>query len=132
MDLATVQRRIEQLEKLEEEVRVGREMLKSELENELSYLETVEEVKAAVAKRKQIKDALLATGSPAKMVADIKENLEEISTLKEILSAELMELYQESNSDEVAGRKFKVSVRLLPKKTTYDNRNNFGQYTKED
>jgi hypothetical protein len=132
MDLATVQRRIEQLEKLEEEVRVGREMLKSELENELSYLETVEEVKAAVAKRKQIKDVLLATGSPAKMVADVKENLEEISTLKEILSAELMELYQESNSDEIAGRKFKVSVRLLPKKTAYDKRNTFGQYIKED
>ncbi len=126
MDISTIQKRIEQLEKFEEEVKIAREMLKGELENEEVYLETVEEVKAAVAKRKQIKDEILGKGPNQKVLAEIKENQDEISTLKEILSAELMEFYQANNTDEIADRKFKINVRLLPKRGEY--RNNFGQY----
>jgi len=130
MDIATIQKRIDQLEKLEEEVRMAKEMLKGELENEEIYLEVVEEAKAATAKKKQLRDEILAKGPNEKVVIGIKENQEEITTLKEILSAELMEFYQESQSDEVGNRKFKVTVRLLPKKG--ESRNNFGQYTSEE
>jgi len=132
MDIETIRKRIEQLEKLQEEVKISKDMLKGELENDLSYLEAAEEVKAATQKRKQLKDALLGTGPNQEVAATIKENSEEIATLKEILSAELMQAYQESNSDEIAGRKIKVMVRLLPKKGNYESRDDFGKYTKEE
>ncbi len=129
MDISTIQKRIGQLEKLEEEVRVAREMLKGELENEELYLQANEEVKATVTKRKQVKDEILGKGPNQKILTEIKENQEEITTLKEILSAELMEFYQQNQTDEIADRKFKINVRLLPKKGEY--RNNIGQYAGE-
>jgi hypothetical protein len=128
MNLETVQKRIEQLEKLEEEVRISKEMLKGELENEVAYLEVTEEMKAVGQKRKGIKDEILGRGPNQEVVATIKENVEEITTLKEILSAELMQVYQENNTDQILDRKFKVMVKLLPKKGKFENRNGFGQY----
>jgi hypothetical protein len=127
-DIATIQKRIEQLEKLHEEVRIAKEMLKGELENDLTYLEVAEEVKAAVQKRKQIKDEILGKGPNQEVVANIKSNAEEMATLNEILSAELMQIYQENQVDEIAGRKFKVNAKLMPKKANYENRDNYGQY----
>ena len=127
MDIATIQKRIDTLEKLEAEVKTSKEMLNGELDNEEEYVQASEENKAAVTKRKQIKDQILSRGANQKILIDIKENQEEIQTLKEILSAELMEYYQKNNTDEVGDRKFKVSVRLLPRKGEY--RNNFGQYS---
>lgn len=132
VDIATIQKRIEQLEKIREEVRIAKEMLKGELENDLTYLETVEEVKAAVQKRKQIKDEILAKGPNQEVVANIKNNTEEMATLNEILSAELMQIYQEQQTDEIADRKFKVSAKLMPKKGNFDKRNGFGQYSGEE
>ncbi|MEI6498738.1 MAG: hypothetical protein WCO23_02140 [bacterium] len=123
MEVATIQRRIEELEKLEEEVRISREMLKSELENEDAYNEASDVVKEATSKRKTIKDQILAKGPNQKILTEIKENQEEITTLKEILSAELMEFYTENQTDEFADRKFKVLVRLLPRKGNYDRHN---------
>lgn len=137
MDLSVIQKRIAELEKLQEENRISREMLKGELENEMPYLEAVEEVKAAVVKRKQIKDEILSKGANQEVVVNIKNNQEEIKTLRDILSAELAQLYSEQKIDEVTDasgetRKFKVNVKLLPKRATYDQRNAFGQYSKED
>ena len=137
MDLATIQKRIDQLEKFLEEVRINKEMLKGECENEQSFLDAVEEVKAATQKKKQIKDEILGKGPNQEVVANIKASTEEITTLKEILSAELTQYYQENNTDEIPdasgiARKFKISVKLMPKKTQYDNRKSFGQYDKED
>lgn len=126
MNIATIQKRIESLDKLEQEVKAQKEMLKGELENEEGYVEANEEAKAAVTKRNQIKDTVLGQGPNQKILMDIKANQEEIQTLKEILSAELMEFYQENQTDEVGDRKFKVTVRLLPRKGEY--RNNLGQY----
>ena len=129
VDISTIQKRIEQLEKIKEEVRIAKEMLKGELENDLSYLEVVEEVKAAVQKRKQIKDGILSTGPNQEVVANIKNNAEELATLNEILSAELMQIFQEQQTDEIAGRKFKVNAKLMPKKGNFENRDGYGQYT---
>jgi len=130
MDIATIQKRIETLEKIEQEVKTSKEMLNGELENEEEYVQATEETKAAVTKRKQIKDQILARGGNQKILIGIKENQEEIQTLKEILSAELMEFYQKNQTDEVGDRKFKVSVRLLPRKGEY--RNNFGEYAQSE
>jgi len=126
MDLSTVQKRIEQLEKLQEEVKISREMLKGELENEPEFVEASDEAKAVTQKRKQIKFEILARGPNQQILATIKENQEEINTTKEILSAELMEYYEESKTDEFADRKFKVEATLLPKKFSYD------KYEKKD
>ena len=128
MDIEMILKRIGQLEKLQEEVKINKDMLKGELENDLKYLEVVEEVKAAVQKRKQIKDEILGTGPNQEVVANIKNENEEISTLKEILTAELVAHFQENQTDEIAGRKFKLNARLLPKNYS-ESRNNFGQYT---
>lgn len=134
MELATIQKRISELEKLQEEVKIAREMLKGELENDQNYLEAVEQVKAMVQKRKQIKDEILALGPNQEVVANIKTNQEEISTLRDILSAELTEIFQENDTDEIADetgatRKFVVLAKLLPKRS--ERRNQEGQYTKE-
>lgn len=128
MDLTTIQKRIDQLEKLQEEVKISKEMLKGELENDLAYLEAAEETKTVGQKKKQIKDEILGKGPNQEILANIKNNVDEMTTLKEILSAELMQFYQESQTDEIANRKFVVSAKLLPKKSNFDNRNGFGQY----
>ena len=120
-DLTTIQKRIDQLEKLQDEVKISKEMLKGELENDLTYLEAAEEAKALAQKKKQIRDQILGTGPNQEVLANIKNNAEEMSTLKEILSAELMQFYQESQTDEIANRKFVVSAKLLPKKSNFDN-----------
>lgn len=138
MDITVIQKRISQLEKFTHEIREAKQMIKEELENDLSYLEAAEEVKAATAKRKQIKDTILSQGANQKLVETIKHNNEEIGLLKDILSAELFEIYQENKSDEFAdengeSRKFKVLARLLPKGArSYDERDNYGKYSNSD
>ncbi len=133
MDIAAIQKRIQLMEKYEEEIRTAKEMLQGEMENSLEYLEAVEEAKEATKKKKLIREEILNSGPNQKLVADIKANTEEIKTLKEILSVELMQVYKESDSDLINDangdpRKFKVSVRLLPKKGVFQNRDNFGKY----
>ena len=121
------------MEKYEEEIRTAKEMLQGEMENSLEYLEAVEEAKEVTKKKKLIREEILNSGPNQKLCADIKANTEEIKTLKEILSVELMQVYKESDSDLINDangdpRKFKVTVRLLPKKGVFQNRDNFGQY----
>ncbi|OQA03629.1 MAG: hypothetical protein BWY68_00687 [bacterium ADurb.Bin400] len=137
MDVAMIQKRIQQLELLENENRACKEMLQSELENDPNYMEAYEEAKASAQKKKRLKDEILGRGPNQKLLLEIKENLEEIATLKEILSAELVQVYTESNSDEIEdadgeSRKFKVQVKLLPKRGKYQGRNSYGQYDKDD
>ncbi|HOX40683.1 MAG TPA: hypothetical protein PK263_00645 [bacterium] len=135
MDLATVSKRISELERVSEEIRILKEMLKGELENEDAYLQSVEAVKEAVKQRKTIKDEILAKGPNQEAMANIKNLSEEAVTLREILSAELTELFRENNADEIADadgqtRKFVVSAKVLPKKGPKEYRNNMGQYDK--
>jgi hypothetical protein len=136
MELQSIQKRIVQLEKLQQEVRISREMIKGELENDTRYDEAAVEVKAATAKRKQIKDEILGSGPNQEIVRTIKENAEEISTLREILSAELAQYYSENNTDEIvdsfgATRKFHLEAKLLPAGKIYDKRDDQGRYDKE-
>jgi predicted RNase H-like nuclease (RuvC/YqgF family) len=121
METVSVAKRIEMLERLTEEVRACREMLKSELESNPQYVEAFEEAKEVVSKKKRIKDEILSTGPNQKLVSEMKDNLEEISTLKEILNQELIDLWEKEKTDEIADpsggtRKFVVTVKLMPKK----------------
>ncbi|MFA5927300.1 MAG: hypothetical protein WCT32_04415 [Patescibacteria group bacterium] len=137
MDLLTIQKRLTQIDQLEQQNRASREMLKSELESDPVYVQAVEETRASNVKKKQIKDAILGRGPNEKLVTEIKENLEEITTLKEILSAELVQVWEESKQEEIedqngALRKFKLMVKLLPKKGKFGDRDDYGKYAKDD
>ncbi len=122
----TIRKRIEQLTKLKEEIKIQKELLKGELENEEEYLKVAEEAKAASQKKKQIRDEILGRGANQETLAKIKDDNEEISTLKEILSAELVQIFHENNTDEIAGQKIKVIGTLVPNAKQYDKKNYSG------
>ena len=136
MDMAAIQKRISLLEKYTQENREMKEMIKEELENDLGYVELVEEAKAIAEKKKRLKDEILAAGPNQKLADTIKSNTEEIGLLREILSAELIQVYTENKTDEITdeagqSRKFKINVKLLPRGVKDDDRDNFGRYTDE-
>jgi len=119
MDISTIRNRIKMIDELEDENRVSKELLKSALENDVTYTEAAREAKEVLSKRRRIKDEIYSQTENEKVVEDIKANKEEIDTLQEILSAELAEYYTREKTDEIedakgAKRKFKVIVKLLP------------------
>lgn len=119
MDLATIQNRIRMIEELEAENRTLKDLLKSELENSESYQSTLSKAKEAIAARRQAKERVMASEGCESTVCDIRENNEEINTLREILSTELTEYYEKNKTDKIVGhdgqeRKFKIIVRLSP------------------
>lgn len=133
MDISAIQKRISLMEKYLTETREAKQMIKEELENDMTYLEAAEEVKAAVAKRKRLKDEILSQGPNQKLQDTIKSNKEEISLLREILSTELIQVYQENKTDEIAdesgeSRKFKINVKLLPRGARSDSREIYDKY----
>lgn len=117
MDISVIRDRIRMIEELEKDNKVSKEMVKSELEADSDYVDAVKEGKEINAKKKRLKDTILGREGIQKTVFDIKANDEEIATLREILSAELIEFYQEKKTDEIEDaqgvkRKFKFAVRL--------------------
>jgi hypothetical protein len=131
----SVPKRIEQIETFEKENKEARNMLKEALENDPAYLEVIEEIRASTAKRQKIKNEIMAKIANQKIQSQIKENNEELVTLKDILSVELMNFYQEKQTDEIEDqygekRKFKIIAKLLPKKKRFDDRDEEGKYSK--
>lgn len=108
------------LEKEEEDIKKSKEMIKNELENNSEYIEAQEQLRKAMQRRKQIKDRILGNTTYVQLMMDMKETEEEISTLKEVLNTELIELFGKTKSDEFTDangetRKFKLSAKLYPK-----------------
>ena len=101
MNISTIQRRIEIINEYEKEMKTAKEMLKAELDNDESFTKATEEYKLVVQKRKRIKDEVLNRADNKKLVDEIKHNAEEVSSLREILSTELIELYQQSKTDQI-------------------------------
>jgi len=137
MDLASIQKRITTIENLQRENREAREMLKSELENDSNYREALEVADGASKEKKRIKEEIENSGSNKELIAKVQENNEELSTLKEILSAELAEVYVESKKDEITDengevRKFKISAQLLAKGKRYEDRDSFGKFKESE
>ncbi|AKM82623.1 TPA: hypothetical protein DD449_01205 [Candidatus Berkelbacteria bacterium] len=133
MELSSIHKRMTEVENYKNENKVARETLKNELENNTQYLEASEEVKTATEKRKRIKNEILAQQETQKIIADIKENKEELDTLEEILSSEVVEYHKESNANEIEDadgdkRQFKIVVKFLPKKKNWDDRDEEGKY----
>lgn len=117
MSLESIQKRIAEIEKYEEENRIAKETLTTQLDESSAYGEAVNEAKIATKKKKQIKDEIYAQASNQDLLDNIADNNEEISTLKEILSTELLDYQQKQKVSEITDasgqlRKFKVSVKL--------------------
>ncbi len=113
-------RRISLIEKYKADIKVAKETLKQALKESPEYDAAVVEAQAATQKKKQIQDQIWSSAEYQSLLWKIKEDQEEIAALEEILTTELMHLYQTQNIDEVPDengepRKFKVSVKLLPK-----------------
>lgn len=117
MELSTIQNRIKMIEELENENKISKDLLKSELENSGEYQAAATRAKEAQGKKRREKELVMAQSECEKIVSDIKANNEEISTLKEILSTELADYYQKNKTDQIIGhdgkqRKFKIIARL--------------------
>lgn len=122
MESTTIQNRIDLLEKLQGEIKVAKDALKAELENDAQYVEESLQTKEAMARKKKAKDTVFANESCQKLLEEIRSNNEEIAILNEILATELMEVYQEKKTNEIEdangdSRKFILSVKILPKRT---------------
>ena len=135
MDLKTIRERIRMIEDLEEENRISKELIDGALENSSDYEESNESAKEAGKIKKKIKDQIMAEEANKNALEDVKINREEIKTLKEILSAELAEFYTKNKTDEIRDasgqtRKFKITIRLLPKGKN-ENRDSYGRYSKD-
>lgn len=137
MDLAIVRQRIRQIEDYENQNKISRETLKNELDNEPTYEESVLKAKEAILEKRKIKDEIFARKENQEVTAQIKENMEEIKMMKEILSAELAELFREKQVDEIEDedgdtRKFKLVAKVMPKKTSRreldQDRDTFGKF----
>lgn len=134
MELTSIHKRMTEVENYKNENKVAREALKDELENNPEYIKACEEVEATVEKRKRIKDEILAKAETQKLITEIKENKEELDTLEEILSTELMEYHIETKADEIEDadgekRQFKIIAKLLPKKKKWEDRDIDGRYS---
>lgn len=137
MEQISIQRRIEQIDTFEKENKEARKMLKEAFEEDPVYLEVIEEIRAATTKRKKIKDEILAKAENQKIQAEIKENKAELEAQREILSVELVKVYQEKQTDEVKDqfgepRKFKIIAKLMPREKRYDERDEEGKFSKSE
>lgn len=127
MEISRTQKRIEAIETLQRQIRETKEMLKEELENNPEYREAADQSTEMNNKKKRLKDEISNSGSNKELLMKIKEDSEELATLKEILSAELTEVYTENKVDEITDsngdvRKFKVQAKLLSRKSNYEIR----------
>ncbi len=124
MDLEALQRRIEQLEQAQNEVKVLKTTLEDALREDDRFQEVDLSLREMNMKKKQLKDEIWGQATYQEGLAKLKDIKEEITDISDILNHELLQWRQEHNSDEIIGsdgttRKLKVSVRLKP------------QYTKE-
>lgn len=137
MSLDTIKERIGQIDTFRAENKTSKEILKEQMENDPLYIEAVEAAKAAVLKRNKLKNEILNREENVKIREDIKDNQYEIQTLTEILSTELIEVYEESKIDEIEDlngekRKFKIMAKLLSKREAEQARDEFGKYAVDE
>lgn len=118
MDIEQLRSRIAELEKNQTEIKTAKDTIKQQLENDLEYIQARDEAKKANQKKKQIKEGILSLPENQKFVMEIKNNTQDLSVLKDILSAELMDFYQKSKKEEFVDdqgrvRKFKIQAVLI-------------------
>ena len=121
MDISAIQRRISMIRKMEAENKIRKDTLKQALEADGVYEAENKAAKEAASKKKLAKDAIYNQPANKAILEDILVDTEEINTLKEILSHELIDYLQKNGGraeieDESGDAvKFKFLVKLLPK-----------------
>ena len=115
MEIEQLRARIAELEKNQTETKTAKNAIKQQLDNDAEYVVAREEAKKANIKKKQIKDMIMALPENQKYAEEIRNNNQDLSVLKDILSAELLDYYQHSKKEEFlddAGRirKFKIQA----------------------
>jgi hypothetical protein len=119
MDIGQIQKRIASIEELRDSIKVAQDAIKNALDNDAMYKEATQQAKEINTKKKKIKDDILNQAENREFVDKVKDVKDEISTLEELLSYELVEYSQQNNTDMIQGkdglvRKFKIRVQLLP------------------
>ncbi len=120
MEVTAIQKRMAEIDKLQEEIKTAKEMLKDALESDPLYPEVSEEAKVVISRKKQILNEVYSQAANQKLVQEIKVNRDEITTLKEILSEELIEYRQQHKTETIQSqdgetRIFKFSVKFSNK-----------------
>ncbi|PIU24126.1 hypothetical protein COT12_02715 [Candidatus Berkelbacteria bacterium CG08_land_8_20_14_0_20_39_8] len=121
METKQIQKRLAEISREEQELKTAKKNIKEQLENDLEYVEARNEAKKAAQKKKTIKDQIMSLPENQKMTETIKNTQEDLSVLKDILSAELFDYFQKSKKEEIVDaegniRKFKFEAKLISEK----------------
>lgn len=92
---SVIHRYVADTEKLREQMKTQKEMLEAAFQNDVTYAQQDEVVKAEVKKKNEIKQKILKTPVVAMVNDKIKQHREEIKNTQEILS-QYVQKYQES------------------------------------
>lgn len=120
MDRQQIIERLKKLDDLGGKIKVAKDMLADALDNDAMYQEVEDEAKQASDKKKKLTNEIYNLPENRKAVDEIKTAREEIATLKEILSEELIEYRNQHKTESIEGpdgqmRIFKFSVKLSAK-----------------
>ena len=121
MEIDQIRARIAELEKNQAETKTAKAAIKQQLDNDAEYIQASEEAKKANLKKKQVKDMIMALPENQKYAEEIRNNNQDLSVLRDILSAELLDYYQKSQKEEFLDddgkiRKFKIQAKLASDK----------------
>lgn len=119
MSLETIQKRIEQLEKAQEQMRIIKVTLDDALKEDDKFQEIDAQLRDLTMQKKRVRDEVLSQQTYQEVMAKLKDIKEEIADTTDILNHELLEWRQTHNTEEIIGsdgttRKLKVSIRLQP------------------
>lgn len=114
MDIARIVKRIEAIEVAKHDLKVERGILKGEIESSSTYRNLTQQIETLTAERKR-----LVYDNPEfeSMQRKIKEAAEEVATLNEILSAELLQYTNETQATtiETPGKVYSIQVKATAK-----------------
>lgn len=119
MSLQTIQKRIEQLDKAQEQLRVIKVTLDDALKEDAKFQEIDAQLRDLSLQKKHVRDEILSQQTYQTVMAKMKDIKEEIVDTMEILNHELLEWRHTNNTEEIIGsdgttRRLKVSIRLQP------------------
>ena len=119
MEIKNIKKRIANIEKLKEELKITTEAINNALANDSGYQQAVSQAKESNGQKKRLRDEILGQSENQEFVSKSSDIKQELSTLEELLAHELMEYSTHNNTDMIEGddgfvRKFKIFVRLLP------------------
>lgn len=117
MTLESLQRRIEQLEGAQEQLRILKVTLDDALKEDEKFQELDAQLRDLNMQKKKIKDEIWGQATFQEAIAKMKDIKEEVTDTSDILNHELLAYRAEHNTDEIIGpdgtpRKMKISVRI--------------------